>query len=202
MFDHLLTGFDDHGQPIHEKSDEMLRLASLIRSTQRASINDLKYNFTEHMFRQGWMVIRSRRDSELFSIGQELSEAGKELHAAELEAGIMGARPLSDTEYDQLKSRREEQAILSEDDRYAYLRGSVERFYSAVVSPELIAFDSSRLRREAVIRFEALTSRDYLENQEHFIEQRINRMGLEAAVLRDFNLAAHVLRNLFSHTPM
>lgn len=134
------------------KKDLLWRICSTAKVFRNASLNALRTNFIDHVRRKGYAVQTADEDEETIALG-----ALAKSHKSDYSKRLLAAPELSASEFDLLEWRSENGDPLSDDERRSFARATMERFYQAPISEDLIKLDEMGRYRQKVRRFEWLT---------------------------------------------
>jgi hypothetical protein len=129
-------------------------MACLVLSEARSSKNDLKRNFIRHKEKQGFVIERIPRDEDRLAEGRDILATGKRLNERAYIAAILAAATLNPGEYNDVLESLGSGEWVSEADRLAFERTSLEEFYREPVSEDLIRLDDRGQFRAKVSLFE------------------------------------------------
>ena len=168
LMDHLVIGYDENG-PIFEETDELLKVASLIISQQRASKNNLRDNFINLKQSEGWTIKYAKDDQFFKTIGSQKQFAGKSKTKKLYNEALMNARHLSSKEYEEIKELIQTEDEVTRDQRLAYERTKIERFYGAELDGNILALDDVGGFRNCYYSYKLATPD---ENTDHYLIQQ------------------------------
>jgi len=142
---------------IQSDIDPFYIMAAMIISQQRASKNNLKYNFVNYKIHNGTEIVHIKRDEDLSDLGKEFYEIGKNIQKAQYVQNILGASVLNKYQYNIIKEKKEgNSGDISKSEMNSYTRTRIELFYGAVVDDDVIRLDNNVKYRRCVRRLESL----------------------------------------------
>lgn len=169
LMDHLVIDYNENG-PIFDETDELLKVASLIISQQRASKNNLKNNFINLKQSEGWAIKYAKDDQFFKTIGSQKQLAGKLKSKKLYNEALMNARQLSSKEYEEIKELIQAEDEVTKDQKLAYERTKIERFYDAELDDKILALDDVGSFRNCYYLYKLATPD---ENTDHYLIQQL-----------------------------
>ena len=161
-----ITGFEDNGEIIYDEDEPLLNLRAETYAAVRASLNRLKYYFTELKQHNGWTV-------KIISAKEEDQEAAEPDTTATPpdEHSLLAADKITRNRYRELIEQREGGQPIGVLARWEVTRHEIEWFYGEDVSKGLIELDDDGRYRQAVERFESLALHRDFSDVEHALGQ-------------------------------
>ncbi len=193
-------GFD----PItHEElfnyDNDFLCLASLIISNQRESKNNLYDNFIEYKEFNGFKCILIDKDEEISGIGSDFIREGKLLYKKEATQRLINSNPINKNEYDNIYFKLDSNEWVDKDSLLSYNRIGIEKFYSEILSKELIELDDSGRFRNRIRFFEKITDKAvFIEIFEFQKLKKYSGNLLEMKILPDNEKACVLVHDLLA----
>jgi len=137
-----------------------LMMAALIISYQRASKNYLKKNFLEYKAQQGWNIVDVSDDDFLSNRGNAFLKTGKQkLQDLTLDR-LLNASPLQEFQYEEVLERMDSNdADVSSDEFYSYMRTTLELFYREKITKHLLEQDNHGKLRRGIRTYEIVTDK-------------------------------------------
>lgn len=151
------AGIYNFKNKIQSDIDPFYIMASMITSQQRASKNNLKYNFINYKVHNGSKIFHIERDESLSDLGKQFYEIGKNIQEAQYFQNILDASVLNKYQYNIIKEKLESNSEdISKSEMYSYIKISMELFYGVVVDHDIIKIDNNGNFRHCVRRHGSL----------------------------------------------
>ncbi len=194
----LIEGYSPDGLPKFKTDDLYLELYGTVTAMQRASKNNLKQNFLDIRRHNGWQIVEVEESEEKKEAGKAAKALGKELSDEQRVKALMEAdwfQPANDESLEEFWKRVMESGRATLAEELSLERWSLESFYCADISPELIAFDDRGKTRKKVAEFRSL-----LEDRKPRLSKRIGATEEVSPEAGDTHsdLRRSVLRELFT----
>jgi hypothetical protein len=179
------------GTERYREDDLFIEMAALITARDRASKNDLLRHFIEHKRTQGFSVEIVSSDEAATALGKSLLSVGERLSDEKRIRKLIESAPLPRHVFDRVRAAIEGGGVVDEADRWSLDRTSLELFYRAQITPDLIRLDQRSRYRSRVSTFErVLIYNSYFElvgplnRESRFIRTRGDTNAAIARLLR------------------
>ena len=139
--------------------NNLLRLAALVTSVERASKNHLRRNFISYKEAQGWTVTIVDVDDDLVSKGKDAWDMARRFREDHYVERLMSATPIVQADYLSIEERIDDNDEVSEFEMLSFQRAGIESFYRTPISKDLIKLDDHGRFRSRVRNFEWLYKR-------------------------------------------
>ena len=116
-------------EDIYNGEDQLLRLASMVASQSRASINQLRANFVRYKQDQGVEILVAEPQDELLSSGKEMLRLGKAKVNERAIESIMKASYLDQTQFLLILESQESNLEVTQEMRHSYIKSKIEYFF-------------------------------------------------------------------------
>lgn len=137
----------------------LLELATLVTSAQRASKNRLQQNFIEYKKSLGWTPRIVDINQDLVKEGKESFAFGKRIWTEHYAEQLVNAAPMIQGEYLRIEECLEDAEEISEEQMLSFERATLEGFYRAHIDRDLIKLDKQRRFRACVRNYEVIAQR-------------------------------------------
>lgn len=194
------TGFHPitHKELFNEE-DEFLGMATLVLSQQRESKNNLYENFIEYKTKNGYKCIIINKDDEISVSGSTFIKTGKLNHKLDTAERLISASPIDRDDYTDIKYKLENNEWVPQDLRLSYRRIQIEKFYSEIISSDLINLDDEGNFRSKIMMFDFLT--DVIKFNENYKLQKLfkhKKTTAKMKIIKDTNVGIVLLSDLLS----
>jgi hypothetical protein len=187
LFKSVLSDYDDNLTPQYHTDDPLIDMAVLARSHELMSKNNLKRNYIAMKRRHGHAIEFVDRDDELAGQGSALDAEGRLAADARYRERLFMAKTLNRTEYEEIESRIEENEDVSMDERIAFAKTRIEKFYRQPLSDEIIGQDDRARFRAKIVRFEQLI--------QFAVQERLNNYGAVLKPSKEYEFRLRVLKD-------
>ena len=207
LIDTIVSGYIKKGVVSPpDQINPFLYMASMLTTHQRASKNNLKSNFIKYKQEQGWTVLMAEADKLLAKEGNALYMAGKLLNAQETVNNIVGAKTMTQYEYEQFLERVESNdGIASPDEWYSFYRTRLELFYGVIVDDAVVERENKHNFIGKIPLFESIRSKPshkYESDVRGGTSKIKKEVKIRLKLFKDRSSAALLLYELLSETPI
>ena len=200
-------------EEIYDGEDPLLRLASLVASRSRASMNHLRKNFVQYKQEQGITVNYVEKDNDIFLTGKDLISIGKDLTNENITQSILNAKSIDQSTFIKISESEESEFEVTEELRFSYTKALIEFFFRQPINESDIKLHQKGTKQKIILFTDLLKqkglstpSKDSFKDYDRLAREKILKKiatdypGLSS--IKEYKVQPILLQLIFSTTPL